>query len=157
MAEMERELGWNDTIENDSSFTEIEDGEYNFEVKSWKKGRHEPKPGSKLPPCNKAILDVEIYDDDGRSLGNIDHNLFLHSRTEGLICQFFRSIGSRKHGEKLQMNWNTVPGSKGRCKIKNKTEDSRKHPGEKVTYCQIDKFLDPAGNPGGKADEDVAF
>ena len=33
----------------------------------------------------------------------MEHNLFLHSKCEGLICAFFKAIGARKSGERLQM------------------------------------------------------
>lgn len=142
MADEGRELDWNDTIENDGAdFTTIADGEYGFEVKSFRRGRHDGS--ANLPSCNKAILTLDIFDDDGKGVGSIEHNLFLHSKTEGLVCQFFRSISRRKHGEKLKMDWNKVIKATGRCRIKNKTEPKKKDPTQTVTFCNIDKFLDP--------------
>ena len=35
-----------------------------------------------------------------------------------MLCAFFTAIGQRKKGEKINMNWNAVIGSKGRCKVK---------------------------------------
>ena len=47
MSEMERELDWNDEIEKDSDFTLLPEGDYDFTVESFERGRH---PGSdKLP------------------------------------------------------------------------------------------------------------
>ena len=58
MSEMERELDWNDEIEKDSDFTLLPEGDYDFTVESFERGRH---PGSdKLPACNKAILKLRI-------------------------------------------------------------------------------------------------
>ncbi len=110
---MERELGWDDTIEHDNEFILIPEGDYDFKVLSFERARH---PGSaKLPPCNKAILNIEINAPEGRTL--IKHNLFLHTKCEGMLCAFFSSIGQRKHGEQMRMNWNTVAGATGRCKV----------------------------------------
>ncbi len=63
-------------------------------------------PGSaKLPPCAMALLTIQI---DGGEKGPsvVTHRLYLHTRTEGLLCAFFESIGQRKHGEALRPRWN---------------------------------------------------
>ena len=55
----EGELGWNDVIENDSpEFVILPDGDYNFEVVDFERGRH--NGSEKLPPCNKAIVHIRI-------------------------------------------------------------------------------------------------
>lgn len=113
MSEMERELGWDDEIEKDSDFTLLPEGDYDFTVESFERGRH---PGSeKLPPCNKAMLKIRIDSEEGTAV--ISHNLFLHTKTEGMISAFFSSIGQKKKGEKVKMNWNAVIGATGRCKV----------------------------------------
>lgn len=114
MSEIERELGWDDEIEKDSGdFILLPEGDYDFTVESFERGRH---PGSdKLPPCNKAILKLRINTDEGAAV--ITHNLFLHTKTEGMISSFFTSIGQKKKGEKIKMNWNAVIGASGRCKV----------------------------------------
>nr|DAN07973.1 MAG TPA: Protein of unknown function (DUF669) [Caudoviricetes sp.] len=110
----EREFEWEDVIENDGpEFILLPEGDYDFKVLSFERARH---PGStKLPPCNKAIVHIEIDSPEGRTV--IKHNLFLHSKCEGMLCAFFSAIGQRKRGEQLRMNWNTVSGSTGRCKV----------------------------------------
>ena len=113
---MEREFGWDDAIENDGADFEIfPEGDYDFEVTGFERARH--NGSEKLPPCNKAVLSIKISGIDGKST-TIKHNLFLHSKTEGMLCAFFTAIGQRKKGEKINMNWNVVIGSKGRCKVK---------------------------------------
>ena len=47
----------------------------------------------------------------------IEHRLCLHSKCEGFICVFFKSIGARKSGERLQMDWNKIAGATGRCQV----------------------------------------
>lgn len=108
-----RELNWDDTIQNDSTFTLVPAGDYLFTVKSFERGRHQGS--DKLPPCNMAVLQIEVT--DGKHTGTITHRLFLNAKTEGMLCEFFTAIGKRRHGEPLKMNWAAVAGSKGRCKV----------------------------------------
>lgn len=141
MAEFERELGWDDEISNDSTFTLLPAGDYNFEVIGFERGRH--NGSDKLPACNKAILTLELS--DGINTVQIKHNLMLHTKTEGLVCAFFVAIGQRKHGEPLRMNWPAVVGSTGRCKV-----GIRQYNGN--DYIEIKKFYEPgSGDPSTAA------
>lgn len=138
--QIDRELGWDDAIESDydSSFVLLPEGDYDFEVTAFERGRH---PGSeKLPACNKAIITLEVGGD--QAAGQIRHNLFLHTKTEGRLCAFFTAIGQRKHGERLQMNWNTVVGSTGRCKVVIRKWVNSKT-GEPMESNEIKKFYEP--------------
>ncbi len=132
------EISWDGVIENDSpEFILLPEGEYNFEVINFERGRH---PGSeKLPPCNKATLHLRISGDEGTTV--IKHNLFLHSITEGLLCSFFTAIGQRKKGERITMNWNKVIGATGRVKIgiRRWTNDE----GKEISVNEVKKFLEP--------------
>lgn len=133
-----RALGWEDTIENDGpEFVLLPEGDYDFEIVDFERGRH---PGSeKLPPCNKAIVHVKVEGKEGTTI--IKHNLFLHSKTEGILCAFFTAIGQRKKGERLKMNWNTVVGSKGRCQVG--TRKWINDEGKEITMNQIKRFYEP--------------
>lgn len=114
MSDMERAFGWDDEIEKDGSdFILLPEGDYDFTVESFERARH--NGSEKLPPCNKAILKLRIETPEGAAL--VNHNLFLHTKTEGMISAFFTAIGQKKKGEKIKMNWNAVIGAKGRCKI----------------------------------------
>ncbi|CRS90545.1 hypothetical protein [Streptococcus equi] len=117
----EREFGWEDEIVKDSTFVILEPGEYWFTVKSIERQRHTPNGQSQsknpLPACNKAVVTLTIIDNQGNEK-NITHNLFLHSRTEGMLSAFFGAIGHKKHGEPLKMNWNAAIGQVGVCSIK---------------------------------------
>ena len=113
MSYTDHELSWDDSISRESSFELLPEGDYNFRVLKFERGRH---PGSdKLPPCNKAILTVEVT--DGVHTGTLETNLFLHTKTEGILCAFFAAIGQRRHGENLVPRWNEVMGSAGCCKV----------------------------------------
>lgn len=108
---VERELGWDEEINaNADEYVLLEPGEYDFRVLGYTRARF---PGSaKLPPCNQAKVQIQIGDTF------LEHNLFLHTKTEGLICAFFKSIGARQSGERLKMDWNTIAGATGRCVVK---------------------------------------
>ena len=136
MSEMERELDWNDEIEKDSDFTLLPEGDYDFTVESFERGRH---PGSdKLPACNKAILKLRIDSNEGSTI--LTHNLFLHTKTEGMISAFFTAIGQKKKGEKVKMNWNAVIGAKGRCKLS--IRSWKGNDGEEHQSNEIKKFYE---------------
>lgn len=109
----DREFGWDDVIEQDSQFVEIPEGDYDFTVQSFERERF--NGSEKMPTCNCAKLTLMI-DLNGRQVP-LETRLFLHSKSEWKLSEFFASIGQKKKGEKLRMNWNTVPGSKGKCKI----------------------------------------
>ena len=131
---IDRELDWGDSIEHDSpEFILLEEGEYTFTVDHFEKDRH---PGSeKLPPCNKAVLYLNVETPNGTA--TVRHNLFLHTRTEGMVCAFFTAIGQRQHGQRVTMNWAAVPGAQGRAKI-----GVREYNGKK--YNEVKRFLEPA-------------
>lgn len=113
-AVQDRELGWEDTIQKEASeFLILPEGDYDFTVESFDRGRH--NGSEKLPPCNKAILKIRITAPEGETV--LTHNLFLHTITEGMLSAFFEAIGQKKRGEPLRMNWQMVPGAKGRLKL----------------------------------------
>ena len=130
-----RELGWDDAIENDGSdYVTLPAGDYDFEVIDFERGRH--GGGGKLPACNKAVLTIRCEGKEGVS--TIKHNLFLHTKTEGLLCSFFASIGQRKKGQRVNMDWGKVVGATGRCQvgIRNWTNDQ----GEEKVFNEIKRF-----------------
>lgn len=153
-----RELGWGDAIEHDGSdFTLLEPGEYPFRVVKFERKRF--GGSAKLPACNQAALTLDVGDAEAST--TITHNLFLHSKTEGLLCAFFRSIGARKHGERIVMDWSKVPGATGRCKV-GRREFAGKD-GTMKQANQVEKFLDPgeaeavAASVGPASKDDIPF
>lgn len=137
------ELDWDSTIEHDSEFQLLPEGDYNFEVRSFERGRH--NGSDKLPPCNKAVLQIRLTSDDGKQASTITHNLFLHSTTEGMLCAFFTAIGARKSGERIKMDWNKVIGAKGRCKVGVHRWKGRD--GQDMQSNQITRFYEPSAVP----------
>lgn len=143
----EKIFEWDDVIENDSpEFIILPEGDYDFEVTNFERTRYSPGPNAKLPECPQAILHITIRSPQG--ITTIKHNLFLHSRCEGMLCAFFTAIGQRKPGEKLKMNWGTVIGSTGRCKVgvRNWKKD-----GEDRQSNEIKKFYEPTAGTSSRA------
>lgn len=138
MADYERELSWDDSIENDGpEYSLLPEGEYDFQVVGLERKRY--NGGAKLPACPMAELKIQIYGPaDNQAL--VNHRLYLHTRTEGLLCSFFTCIGQRRHGEKLTPNWSRVVGAQGRCKL-----GTREYNGN--TYNEIKSFLEPGEAP----------
>jgi hypothetical protein len=139
MSEIEKELSWDDQIENDGpEFVILPEGDYDFEITGFERGRY--NGGDKLPPCNIATVQIKVEGSEGTT--TINHKLFLHSKTEGMLCAFFTAIGQRKKGEKVTMNWNAVAGSTGRCKVGVRKWKNDK--GEELIFNEIKKFYEPA-------------
>lgn len=132
----ERELSWDDEIEKDGSdFIVLPEGDYNFTVTKFERGRF--AGSAKMPACNQAKLELTVHSPEHGDVV-IFHNLFLHTKTEGLLSAFFSGIGQKKKGEKLRMNWNTVIGSKGKLKLEiNKFIGND---GQERTNNQVKKF-----------------
>lgn len=123
-------LGWDDEIKKENDFVLLQEGDYDFTVEGFERARF--NGSEKMPACNQAILKIKVNGPEGSSI--INHNLFLHSKTEWALSAFFRAIGQKKKDEPLKMNWNTVVGSKGRCTVGIKIYNENK-------YNEIKKFL----------------
>ena len=123
-------MDWNDYIENEGEITTLPEGDYDFTVKNFEKGHHEGS--AKIPPCNKAILDLEFRAPDG-SRGRCKDFLLLHDSVEWKLCAFFRSIGQKQHGTGISMDWGKVPGAKGRAHVIVNEQG----------YNRVERYLDP--------------
>lgn len=114
MADLDRELNWDDQIQKDSNFVELAAGDYNFTIDHYERGR---STGSdKIPPSNMAIVFFNIVAPDGQ-VATIRENFILHTKLEWKLSELFMSVGLKKKGEPLRMDWNQLPGLKGRCKV----------------------------------------
>ncbi len=134
----EHELSWDSAIEKDApEFILLPEGDYDFTVTKFERGRH--NGSAKLPPCNKAVIYLSIETPEGNAV--IQHQLFLHTKTEGMLSAFFTAIGQKKKGEKITMNWNAVVGAKGRCKVY--IDSWTGNNGEERKSNKIRKFYEP--------------
>lgn len=131
------ELGWDAEIEKDNQeFILLSEGDYDFTVVDFERARY--AGSEKVPPCNQAKLKLQVVTPEG--IATVNHNLFLHSKYEGMISAFFCAIGQKKHGEKMQMNWGKVLGAKGKAKIS--IREYIKKNGEQAKSNQVKKFYD---------------
>lgn len=130
--EQNKALNWDDEIVQESTFTLLPEGEYDYKVVNFERAWYDGS--DKIPPCNKAIITIKVETPQGDA--ELKENLFLTTKTEGLLSAFFGSIGQKKKGEPLRMNWNKVIGATGRAKI-----GTREYNGN--TYNQVKRWLSP--------------
>lgn len=139
--EMERAFGWDDQITKDAEeFIVLPEGDYDFVVSRFERGYF--NGSEKMSACPQAILFLKVAAPDGQSV-ELRHNLFLHSKAEWKLSEFFAAIGQKKKNVPLRMNWNLVPGSSGKCKISTRQYNNN-------TYNEIKKFYP-------KEDSNVSF
>lgn len=128
-----RELGWEDMIVNDGNdYEPVPEGDYDFTIEKFERGRS--KGEGKLPPCNMATVYFTIHD-RGRDV-TVRENFLLHSKLEWKLSELFRSVGLKKEGEQLRMNWPALPGLTGRAKVI--VEPGTKDPSKR--FNRIDKL-----------------
>jgi hypothetical protein len=132
---IDRELGWDDEIEKDGGdFVLLPEGDYFFTVTKFERARF--AGSEKMPPCNQAKLELTIHSQEHGDV-TVFHNLFLHTKTEGLLSNFFTGIGQKKKGEKMKMDWNSVIGKKGKCRLE---QNKYMVKGEERVNNQVKKF-----------------
>lgn len=143
-------MSWDSEIENDSSFTLLPEGDYDFIITDFERKRFEGS--AKMSACPQAALSVKLFDraDPSKGSTTVTHNLYLNYKCEGLLCEFFTAIGDRKHGEKLKPNWNAVVGKGGRCKVIVHEWTSTKD-GSKKQSNEIKRFYKPEEKPAAPA------
>lgn len=146
--EMDRVLDWGDTIEKESEFIVLPEGDYNFTVTKFERARF--GGSEKMPACPQAKLDLTIHSAEHGDVV-VFHNLLLHSKTEGLLSAFFIGIGQKEKGQSVKMDWSKVIGAQGRLKLK--VNEYTTNSGEKRTNNQVAKFYDP--REGGRVQAPV--
>lgn len=139
---MERELGWDDEIEKEGGdFPLLPAGEYNFRVTGFKRGRFDGS--DKMPACPRAEIELTIQSPEHGEV-TVFESLLLHQKTEWKLSEFFISIGQKKKGEKVKMNWQAVIGSQGRCELEINKYVSK---GKERENNRVSKFLEPSAQP----------
>lgn len=131
-------LGWDDEIVEESSFTLLEPGEYDFEVIDFTQGQY--NGGQKIPPCPEAGLTLRIEGENGSST-QVFERLFLVSNMEWKISEFFISIGQKEQGKPLKPKWSEVLGAKGRAEIE--VNEYVNKDGEERQNNRVKKYLPP--------------
>ena len=107
-------LDWDSSIEDDGNgFVLLPEGDYDFIVSGFDRGQY--NGSANIPACPKAMLTLTISASEGNV--QIKQDLYLCGKMEWKISQFFRSIGQKKHGERLKPKWDQVLGSAGRLHL----------------------------------------
>ncbi len=136
-ADLGSEIGWDDEITRESEFVLLPEGNYDFTVESLERGRF--AGSEKMSPCNMATLTLVVKNPETGEDVKIKDTLYLNSKAEWRISQFFLGIGQKKHGEPLRPNWNAVPGSKGRLEL---TVNTYQKDGESRKNNRVSKYLE---------------
>ena len=136
------ELKWDATITDAVTEKEnepqriLEEGDYFFTVKAIEKGMF--WGGKKIPPCDKATVNIEIPDSKGDVTLKFD--LYLHKLGEWRLAAFFRCLGLKKPGENFKMDWGSALSKQGRAHIKKRT--FKTYTGEEKTVNEVGVLYD---------------
>ena len=149
-------LDWDSTIEDDGQgFILLEEGDYEFTVSGMERARH--NGSAKIPACNKAILTLSVATQAG--VAQIKTSLLLYKSVEWKLSSFFRSIGMKKHGERLVMDWNNVLGATGMAHFIQRTYTGKNGSLKKAN--DIEYFIDYVSSaehlPLEVNEEDIPF
>ena len=134
MSEVGRELDWDDSIEKDSDYVLLPEGDYDFTIDHYERGRS--NGSEKIPPSNMAIVYFNVRTPEGQET-TIKENFILHSKLEWKLSELFCGVGLKKKGEQLRMNWNALPGLTGRAQVSldaDKNDPSKKYNHIKKIY-----------------------
>lgn len=132
------ELAFDAAISSESSFTLLDEGEYDYVITKVERTRY--GGSSNLPACNEVDVTCKISGRQGET--TVTTRFFLVRKLEWKLSQFFISLALKKPGEDFVMNWN-ITGKRGRCKvgIRTYTKD-----GEERKANEITEFLPPVSS-----------
>jgi hypothetical protein len=137
MADFENELfDWDSEIESDGQeYVTVQPGDYAFTVTKVERQNYpgNQSSGGKIPACNLAVVSGEIDVPKGKA--TFRERLYLYKGYEWKLSAFFRSLGLKKHGEKLRMNFNEAVGKRGMAKFGNHEYNGSK-------YNQVEQYYD---------------
>lgn len=133
--EEEYELDWEAEIDDGQEFERVvlEPGDYDFTVKKIERSK------TRETGNNMAVVDLEVR--DGNKKAEIRDWIVLTNKTVWKIASFFRSVGLKKHGEKVRMRWTEAVGLSGRCTVEQEERVSNK--GNTYKANRIYAYLDP--------------
>lgn len=134
---MAKAMSWDDEFSTETkSFVVLENGEYDFSVKAFERAWFDGS--TKLPPCPKAELTLEVETAEG--VASIKENLFLVDNAQWKVATFFRSLGLLQGSSKsFKPQWHAVVGGCGRAKITKRTYKNNN--GDDVTVNNVKEFL----------------
>lgn len=128
---------WTWQIKDDGTeFKPLKPGIYPARISRFEQGEH--LGSAKIPPCPKAILTLAV--DSGNGSVDVKTTLLVHRKMEWKLSEFFRSIGRKRHGEPLQMDWSDLVGQKLLVKIGPRSYVGSD--GETHVANNVERFLD---------------
>lgn len=92
----ERAMDWEDTIENESNFRIIPEGDYSFTVSKLTRARY--NGGAKIGPCPKAILDLDVVTPEG--VVTVQHTFCCTRAARACCARSSRASGSASTGSR---------------------------------------------------------
>lgn len=132
------ELSWDAEISNDEVASKLlTPGKCSYRILKFERKRF--AGSAKISPCPQVDLEVELTDVN-RVTTTSKSMLLLHTDMEWKLSQFFRSIGLKKHGQPLRMDWNKVPGATGFCIVATRKYTNKE--GEEKEGNEIKEWLD---------------
>lgn len=133
-------LTWDSEISQESSFELYPAGFYKFQVVAL--DRDQFQGSEKMSPCPVANLTLKVENEEGLG-GEIDNvSLFLHTKMEWKLSEFFTSIGQKKEGEPFKPNWNAIIGSAGYCELEVNSYVSKTN-GKTYQNNRVKRWLSP--------------
>ena len=158
--EEKRVYDWDDTTEiseeqerGGAESVILPEGTYPFEVIKVDKEYY--NGGQKIPACNMAKVFLRV---DGGELGTglVVENIYLAEGFEWKAAAFLRSIGLKKHGEKIEwIKLTHCDGETGRCRIY--VDDYEGRDGKARQSNKLDKFFDKEEQAPKKAFKKGSF
>lgn len=128
-----RELGWDDEVAKGEEYVLLPEGDYNFVIESFERGRFEGS--EKVPPCNKAVLKLRVDAPEGST--TFTESLLLWDKMQWKLAEFWLSIGVQEVDGRIRPNWPAVPQATGRATLE--IREDRKDPERK--YNHVKKWL----------------
>lgn len=128
-----RVYDWDDVIEEDGDeFVLLPAGDYNFTIHKVEKGQY--NGGENIPACPKVDIHLLVESDKGNAY--VRHTLFMHSKMERMLSNFFIGVGRKKKGKPFKMDFKNLEGVSGKAKV-----GIREYKGKQ--YNEIKRFYAP--------------
>lgn len=131
-------FGWDDSVETSDAgaFTLLTEGPCTFNVKEFKRGRHEGS--ARMAACYQAELKLTVTDQDG-NVSEVSCNLPLNRKMAWKITSCFKATGlidpSTPSGTTVRYPWDRLVGARGICEIEHYTwtgDDGQERTGNSV-------------------------
>lgn len=135
-ADTGKALGFDDEVTQENEFQILPDGDYEFTVTSY--DRTQFNGSEKMCACPEVdvVITINYKDREGNAATrDMTHKLFLNSKIEGRISEFFEGIGMKEKGKPFRMAWQQTVGKTGKLKLGHREYNDQ-------TYNDIKKFYE---------------